>query len=82
MDKTARIRELNDAFRKSFIGGNGSSATNCSSSDQRLKDDITSLDASSSLSAIRELNPVSFKWNAWMVGNPLACLVPCAIRLF
>ena len=49
--------------------GNGSSATNCSSSDQRLKDDITSLDASSSLEAIRQLNPVSFKWNAWMVGN-------------
>ncbi len=49
--------------------GNGSSATNCSSSDQRLKDNIAPLDASSSLSAIRELNPVSFKWNAWMVGN-------------
>lgn len=49
--------------------GNGSSATNCSSSDQRLKDDITSLDASSSLAAVRQLNPVSFKWNAWMVGN-------------
>jgi lysophospholipase L1-like esterase len=49
--------------------GNGSSATNCSSSDQRLKDNITSLDASSSLAAIRQLIPVSFNWNAWMVGN-------------
>jgi hypothetical protein len=52
--------------------GNGASATSCSSSDQRLKDDITTLDASSSLAAIQQLNPVSFHWNAWMVGNGAA----------
>jgi hypothetical protein len=49
--------------------GNGASATNCSSSDQRLKDNITSLDATSSLATILALNPVSFYWNSWMVGN-------------
>ncbi len=50
--------------------GNGSSVSNCSSaSDQRLKDNITSLNASSSLSAIDQLNAVSFDWNAWMLGN-------------
>jgi len=35
---------------------------NCTSSDERLKQDITPLDASSSLSAIELLNPVSFYW--------------------
>jgi hypothetical protein len=49
--------------------GNGASATSCSSSDQRLKDDITTIDASSSLAAVEALRPVSFKWNQWMVGN-------------
>jgi hypothetical protein len=49
--------------------GNGASATSCSSSDQRLKDNITTIDASSSLAAIEALRPVSFSWNQWMVGN-------------
>ena len=35
---------------------------NCTSSDQRLKQDIASLDASSSLAAIEALDPVSFHW--------------------
>jgi hypothetical protein len=39
---------------------------NCISSDERLKQNITSLDASSSLAAINALNPVSFYWR-----NPL-----------
>lgn len=52
--------------------GNGASATNCSSSDERLKDNITTIDASSSLSAIEALRPVSFNWNQWMVGNGAA----------
>ena len=52
--------------------GNGASATNCSSSDQRLKDDITTIQASSSLAAIESLRPVSFLWNQWMVGNGAA----------
>ena len=51
------------------IIGNGSSPTSCSASDQRLKDNVTGLDASSSLSAVRQLNPVSFVWNSFMVGN-------------
>jgi hypothetical protein len=34
----------------------------CTSSDERLKQDITPLDASSSLAAIEQLNPVSFYW--------------------
>ena len=49
--------------------GNGTSATNCSSSDQRLKDNIASLSAGTGLDAIRLLNPVSYNWNAWMQGN-------------
>ena len=49
--------------------GNGSNPTSCSVSDQRLKDNVTSLEASSSLSAIKQLNPVSFLWNPFMVGN-------------
>jgi Chaperone of endosialidase len=49
--------------------GNGSNPTSCSASDQRLKDNVTGLDASSSLSAVRQLNPVSFLWNPFMVGN-------------
>jgi hypothetical protein len=52
--------------------GNGASATSCSSSDERLKDDITAIDASSSLAAVEALRPVSFKWNQWMVGNGAA----------
>ena len=51
------------------IIGNGANPTSCSASDQRLKDNVTGLDASSSLSAIRQLNPVSFDWNSFMVGN-------------
>ncbi|OYV27131.1 MAG: hypothetical protein B7W98_02430, partial [Parcubacteria group bacterium 20-58-5] len=34
----------------------------CTASDMRLKQDITSLDATSSLAAIDKLNPVSFDW--------------------
>jgi lysophospholipase L1-like esterase len=49
--------------------GNGASATSCSSSDQRLKDDINTIDSSTSLAAVESLRPVSFKWNQWMVGN-------------
>ncbi|MBI5004346.1 tail fiber domain-containing protein [Candidatus Kaiserbacteria bacterium] len=51
--------------------GNGTSATNCSSSDQRLKDDVASLATTSGLAAINALNPVSFHWNPWMqsMGN-------------
>ena len=49
--------------------GNGNSATNCSSSDERLKTNITPLAASSSLVSIDALNAVSFNWNDWMVSN-------------
>jgi hypothetical protein len=49
--------------------GNGTSATNCSSSDKRLKDNISALDASSSLLPIERLKPVSFLWNQWMLQN-------------
>jgi hypothetical protein len=52
--------------------GNGSSATNCSSSDQRLKDSISTLTATSGLSAILELNPRSYVWNPWMVSKGAA----------
>ncbi|HEY6018871.1 MAG TPA: tail fiber domain-containing protein, partial [Candidatus Paceibacterota bacterium] len=46
-----------------FDGGNAQlSGTLTQSSDQRLKKDITSLDASSSLAAIRSLNPVMYNW--------------------
>jgi hypothetical protein len=40
-------------------------------SDQRLKTDIQSLDASSSLAAIDALNPVSFEWADGMFGPGL-----------
>ncbi|OHB19049.1 MAG: hypothetical protein A2854_00860 [Parcubacteria group bacterium RIFCSPHIGHO2_01_FULL_56_18] len=49
--------------------GNGSSATNCSSSDARLKTDIAPLQTQDGLAAIMTLNPVSFNWNAWMQSN-------------
>jgi hypothetical protein len=49
--------------------GNGTSATNCSSSDKRLKENIISLSEMSGLDAIKLLNPVSFNWNSWMIGN-------------
>ncbi|MDO8407624.1 MAG: tail fiber domain-containing protein, partial [bacterium] len=49
--------------------GNGTSATNCSSSDARLKSNITSLIAQDGLAAIDALNPVSFNWNPWMQSN-------------
>jgi trimeric autotransporter adhesin len=46
-----------------FDGGNAQlSGTLTQSSDQRLKTNIQSLDASSSLSLIDELNPVTFTW--------------------
>ena len=54
------------------ILGNGNSATNCSSSDQRLKSNIAPLDASSSLVSIEALNAVSFDWNSWMQSNGAA----------
>jgi excisionase family DNA binding protein len=38
-------------------------------SDERLKTDITSLDASSSLAAIEALNPVSFDWRGGLFGS-------------
>jgi len=40
----------------------GKLVCNTSLSDERLKNDITSLDASSTLAAINQLNPVSFYW--------------------
>jgi hypothetical protein len=49
--------------------GNGSSATNCSSSDSRLKNSISTLTATSGLAAILRLNPVSYLWNDSMVQN-------------
>ena len=50
--------------------GNGSDPTSCSSaSDQRLKDNVTGLDVESTLAAIKQLDPVSFLWNSYMVGN-------------
>ena len=49
--------------------GNGSNPTSCSASDQRLKENVTGLDASSSLASIEQLNPVSFLWNSFMLGN-------------
>lgn len=46
-----------------FDGGNAQlSGTLTQSSDQRLKQNITPLDASSSLSLINSLNPVTFTW--------------------
>ena len=46
-----------------FDGGNAELAGNLSqNSDERLKTNIQSLDASSSLSLISELNPVTFNW--------------------
>jgi len=46
-----------------FDGGNAElSGTLTQSSDQRLKTNIQSLDASSSLSLIDQLNPVTFNW--------------------
>ena len=46
-----------------FDGGNAQLAgTLTQNSDQRLKTNITSLDASSSLAAIDALNPVTFNW--------------------
>lgn len=46
-----------------FDGGNAQlSGTLTQSSDQRLKTNIESLDASSSLSLIDELNPITFTW--------------------
>jgi hypothetical protein len=36
----------------------------CSASDERLKEDIVPLDASSTLAALNTLNPVSFYWNS------------------
>ena len=46
-----------------FDGGNAQlSGTLTQSSDERLKTNILSLDASSSLSLIDELNPVTFNW--------------------
>lgn len=46
-----------------FDGGNAELSGSLSqSSDERLKTNITSLDASSSLSAIDSLNPVTFNW--------------------
>ncbi len=46
-----------------FDGGNAQlSGTLTQSSDERLKTNIQSLDASSSLSLIDELNPVTFNW--------------------
>ncbi|HEX5862847.1 MAG TPA: tail fiber domain-containing protein [Casimicrobiaceae bacterium] len=51
------------------IIGNGAGPTSCTASDQRLKDNVTGLDAPSSLSAVRQLNPVSFVWNSFMTGN-------------
>ena len=41
---------------------NGKLVCNTSLSDERLKNDITTLDASSTLAAINQLNPVSFYW--------------------
>ncbi|MCB9811708.1 tail fiber domain-containing protein [Candidatus Nomurabacteria bacterium] len=49
--------------------GNGSSATSCSSSDERLKDEITTLSGTSTLEQLRRLRPVSFFWNDWMQEN-------------
>lgn len=49
--------------------GNGTSATNCSSSDERLKTNITALGTQDGLAAIQSLNPVIFNWNAWMQSN-------------
>ncbi len=49
--------------------GNGTSATSCSSSDQRLKTNIAALTQTSGLDSIRKLSPVSYNWNAWMQGN-------------
>ena len=46
-----------------FDGGNAQlSGTLTQSSDQRLKTNITSLDASSTLAALTQLNPVTFNW--------------------
>ena len=46
-----------------FDGGNAELAGNLSqNSDQRLKTNVQSLDASSSLSLIDQLNPVTFNW--------------------
>jgi hypothetical protein len=46
-----------------FDGGNAQlSGTLTQSSDARLKTNIDSLDASSSLSAISQLNPVAYDW--------------------
>jgi hypothetical protein len=46
-----------------YDGGNAQlSGTLTQSSDQRLKTNIQSLDASSSLSLVNELNPVTFNW--------------------
>ncbi len=49
--------------------GNGASATNCSSSDNRLKNNVTPLSEIKGLDAVRLLSPVSYKWNSWMQGN-------------
>jgi len=54
--------------------GNGTSATSCSSSDERLKENIAELSvaSTSSLELIRALNPVSYDWNEWMRENGAA----------
>jgi hypothetical protein len=42
---------------------NANGLISCTASDERLKQEITPLDASSTLSALDSLNPVSFYWN-------------------
>lgn len=71
---TAALTIANNASTTEFqVFDNGSAAlagTLTQNSDERLKTDIASLDASSTLAAIEALNPVTYQWLDPTEGSP------------